>query len=178
MVVVVRGTRRAPQIVVRFEIQLADPWVPESLHPYHHELRDSGLAGEQARQRGCQAAQKASRRAIRTLVGDMRSHGFAPYGAVIVVASLVEPARVAGAHLRAHAYEGKLYREAVAAALTVCGLRYITLLEKHVRSAAAGRLGRTAQIDATLKAFARVVGTPWRAPEKQAAMAAWLALPR
>jgi hypothetical protein len=28
-----------------------------------------------------------------------------------------------------------------------------------------------------LKAFSHRVGTPWRAPEKQAALAAWLALP-
>jgi hypothetical protein len=46
-----------------------------------------------------------------------------------------------------------------------------------VRSAAADQLGLTAeQIDTTLKAFSHAVGTPWRAPEKQAALAAWLAL--
>lgn len=177
VVVVLRGTRRLPLIVVRYDIQLADPWVPESLHPYHHELGDSGPAGGRARRRGCQAAQKASRRAVRALVGEMRSHGLEPCGAGVVVSSLVDPVRVSGAHPRAHAEEGKLYREAVEAALRICGLRFTTLLEKNLRAVASERLGRTArQIDATLKAFSRKVGTPWRAPEKQAALAAWLVL--
>ena len=177
VVVVLRGTLRAPQIVVRYEIQLADPWVPESLHPYHHELGDSGPAGAQAQRRGCQAAQKAARRAVRTLIGDMRSHRLKPCGAGVVVSSLVDPMRLAGAHPRAHAQEGKLYREAVEAALGICGLQFITVLEKNLRTVAAKRLRQTAkQIDVTLKAFSHEVGTPWRAPEKQAALAAWLAL--
>lgn len=176
--VILRGTRRVPAIVVRFEIDLADPWVPESLHPYH-ELGDSGPAGEQARRRGCTAARTATRRAVRTLVDEMRAHGFEPCGAAIVVSSLVQPARIGGAHPRAHAEEGKLYREAVETALGVCGLPVATFLEKDLRAVAARRLGQTAQqVDATLKAFSHDVGTPWRAPEKQAALAAWLTLSR
>ena len=35
-----------------------------------------------------------------------------------------------------------------------------------------------AQIDGTLKTFSYVVGTPWAAPEKHAALAAWLVLSR
>jgi len=175
VVVILRGTRRLPEIVMRFEIQLADPWVPESLHPYHHELGDCGPAGEQARRRGCRAARQATGRAIRTLVGEMRSHGLEPRGAAIVVSSLVEPARIHGAHPRAHAEEGKLYRDAVEAALG--DLHIATFLERDVRAVAAARLGQTQrQIDTTLKAFSHEVGTPWRAPEKQAALAAWLVL--
>jgi hypothetical protein len=177
VVVVLRGTRRAPEIVVRYEIQLADPWVPESLHPYHHELGDRGSAGTQARQRGCQAARKAARRAIRTLVGDMRAYGLEPCGAAIVVSSLIDPVRVAGAHPRAHAEEGKLYRDAVAAALRACRLPCTTCVDKNFRTVAAERLGHTAQqLDATLKTFSHAVGTPWRAYEKNAALAAWLTL--
>jgi len=177
VVVILRGTRRGPQIVLRHEIELADPWVPESLHPYHHELGDSGPAGAQARQRGCEAAQKASQRAVRTLVDEMKSHGLEPCGAGVVVSSLVDPGRVAGAHPRAHAEEGKLYREAVEAALGLCGLPCTTLLEKNLRSVAVQRLRQTEQkINATLKGFSHAVGTPWRAPEKHAALVAWLAL--
>lgn len=176
--VVLHGTRRAPEIVVRYEIQLADAWVPESMHPYHHELGDAGSAGASARRRGCAAARKASRRAVRTLVSEMRSRGLEPDGAAIVVSSLIDPARIGGAHAWAHAEEGKLYREAVTAALGACGVRAATFLERNVRSVAMAQLGQTAgEIDATLKAFSHEVGTPWRAYEKQAALAAWLALP-
>lgn len=177
VVVILRGTRRAPEMVLRHGIDPADPWVRESMHPYHQELGDQGPEGVRARRRGCAAAGRAARRAIRSLVRDMRSHGLDPRGAAIVVASLAEPARIKGAHARAHAEERKLYREAVENALGACGLGIAMFLETSVRSAAAAQLrlsGR--QIDAMLKVFVRQVGTPWRAPEKQAALAAWLAL--
>ena len=108
VVVVVHGTPQTPEIVVRYEIRLADPWVPESLRPYHYELGDFGPADTQARRRGCQAASKTTRRAIRTLVGNMRFHQLNPYGACVVVSSLVHPLKVAREHPRAHAQEGKL----------------------------------------------------------------------
>ena len=179
MVVILRGTRRAPEMVLRHEIDLADPWVRESMHPYHQELGDRGPEGVRARRRGCAAAGSAARRAIRSLVRDMRSHGLDPRGAAVVVASLADPVRVSGAHARAHAEEARLYREAVASALHASGLRVAMFLEKSVRSVAVAQLRLTGQqVDAALKLFVRQVGTPWRAPEKQAALAAWLALSR
>ena len=178
VVVVLRGSRRAPEIVVRYEIQLADPWMPESLHPYHQELGAAGAAfAVQARRRGCRAAQKATSRAIRTLVRDMKSHRLTPCGACVVVSSLVDPEQVVRAHPRAHAREEKLYREAVEIALGVCGVPFVTIEEKHIRAVAAERLGRTArQMETTLKALSHEVGTPWRAPEKRATLGAWLML--
>jgi hypothetical protein len=177
VVVILRGTRRTPVIVLRHEIDLADPWVRESMHPYHQELR--GVPdGYRARRRGCAAACRAAARAVRALLRDMKSHGLSAHGASIVVPSLADPARVAGAHARAHAEERKLYREAVQGALAAAGLRAAILLGASVRSAAIAQLGLTGgQVDAMLKEFSHQVGTPWRAQEKQAALAAWLALP-
>jgi hypothetical protein len=178
VVVVLRGTRESPEMVVRYEIQLSDPWLRESSHPYHLELRNAGPEGEQARMRGCNAAEAAARRATRRLVDDMKAHGLEPCGAAIVAASLVDPARVTGAHARAHAEERKLYRCAVEAELEACGVPVGALAEKNVRKSAAARLGRSAkQLDEMLKRFVSEVGTPWRAPEKHAALGAWLCLP-
>ena len=177
VVVVVRVTPQTPKIVVRYEIHLADPWVPESLHPYHYELGDFGPADTQARRRGCQAASKTTCRAIHTLVGNMRSHQLKPQGACVVVSSLVDPLMLAREHPRAHAQEGKLYREAVEAELRSCRVPFITVANKDLLTLAAKRFGQTAtQIKLTLKAFSREVGTPWRAPEKQAAVGGWIAL--
>jgi hypothetical protein len=178
VVVILRGTRRTPAIVLRHEIDLADPWVRESMHPYHQELGGGGPDRVRARRRGCVAARKGATRAIRSLLREMKSHGLRPRGASIVVGSLADPARVAGAHARAHAEERKLYREAVQAALAAAGLRAAMLLGASVRSAAVAQLGLTGgRVDAMLKEFSHHVGTPWRAQEKQAALAAWLALP-
>jgi hypothetical protein len=149
------------------------------MHPYHQELGESGSAGEQARRRGCEAARRVSRQVIRALVNEMRRHGLEPSTATVVARSLADPARIGGAHARAHAEERRLYREAVEAALRGCGLEVVTLVENTLRAAATKRLGRgTRDLNAALKAFSHKVGTPWRAPEKNAALAAWLALSR
>ena len=76
VVVILKGTRRAPEIVLRHEIDLADAWIRESLHPYHQELGDRGSAGEQARRRGCKAACHAAQRAVHTLLDEMRCPRF------------------------------------------------------------------------------------------------------
>lgn len=177
--VILTGRRRAPSIVLRDEIGLADPWVPESGHPYHQELHDHSAAGTQAQLRGCQAARKASRRAIRVLVSAARAHDLEPLGAAVVTPSLDDPERVPGAHGRAHAQEDRLYRDAVEHAFGACGLHVVTFCAKDLRSEADHRLAATAQpIAETLRAFSHVVGTPWSTAEKQAALAAWLLLPR
>jgi hypothetical protein len=177
VVVILKGTRRAPEIVLRHEIDLADAWVRESLHPYHQELGDRGPAGETARLRGCEAAANAARQAIYRLLDEMRSHRFEPCGAALVAAKIVDPERMPGAHARAHAREEKLYREAVESAFAGRGLRVVSFLDRNLRPAARARLRRSAQqVDATLKAFSHQVGTPWRQPEKDAALGAWLVL--
>jgi hypothetical protein len=178
VVVVLRGTRAAPEMVVRYEISLCDPWVPESLHPYHQELGCRSAEAKEARVRGCRAAQASARGAIRTLVGEMKSHGLQPCGCTLVVRSLDDPSAVPGAHARAHAQEASLYIESAAQTLRECGVRVALQAERTVKAWAARELGQTArQIDAVLKVFVRQVGTPWRSEEKEAALAAWVTLP-
>ncbi|MFI5314556.1 MAG: hypothetical protein ACHQ6T_02565 [Myxococcota bacterium] len=178
VVVVLRGTRVLPEMVVRYEISLSDPWLPESLHPYHQELGRSGTEGEEARVRGCRAAQASARSAIRGLVAEMKAHGLRPCGAVLVVRSLGDPNAVTGAHARAHALEASLYGESAAQTLRECGVRVALQEEKTVKAWAVRELRQTARhADAMLKMFVRQVGTPWRSDEKEAALAAWVTLP-
>jgi hypothetical protein len=60
VVVILKGTRRAPEIVLRHESDLVDAWVQDSLHPYHQELGARGPVGEMARRRGCEMATNAA----------------------------------------------------------------------------------------------------------------------
>jgi hypothetical protein len=145
---------------------------------YHLELRDAGADGTRARILGCEAAERAAQRAVHTLLDDMEAHGLAPRGAGIVARTFADPARVTGAHARAHAEERRLYCGAVEAAFAERGVPVLTLEEKRVRAVATGQLSRSArQLDEMLKHFVRTVGTPWRAPEKHAALGARLSLP-
>ena len=176
--VILRGTRIEPAIVLRQWLELGDPWVPESFHPYHRELGDTGPEGRAARERGCAAASRSVERAIASLLAEMRSHHFPPCGATLVVESLADPARMRGAHPGAHQAERELYREAVAAALAKGAVPATVVLAKKLRALASERLARPPRdLQAALRVFSHGVGTPWRAPEKNASLAAWLALP-
>jgi hypothetical protein len=114
---------------------------------------------------------------VHDFVRDMKSHGYEPTGAAIVVSSLVDGADVCGTHARAHAEEANLYRDVVEHALTSSGLDVAVFLDQALRRDAVEQLGDDAFVDTTLKRLSRVVGTPWRAPEKNASLAAWLILP-
>src|SRR4029453_18454248 len=145
IVVILAGTIQTPEIVLRHEVDLADPWVRESMPPYHQELGDRRSEGKPARQRGCAAARTASSRALRRLVSEMRRHGLEPSRATVVASSLADPARAGGPpaapsspadpraaggrRARAHAEGPRLYREAAEAALRGCGLHVVTIGE-------------------------------------------------
>ena len=106
----------------------------------------------------------------RTLVRVAAARLVLAIGALAVSGAFIGVGRPGG-----EAAETALYRKAVARALGACGLRPATHLDADVRARAVAQLGP--DVDATLKAFSHRVGTPWRAQEKQAALAAWLALP-
>jgi hypothetical protein len=174
VVVILAGTARTPEIVLRHGLDLADPWTRESRHPYHAELGGTGVSGERARRRGCTAARRTTRRVIRALVSEMRRHGLAASTATVVARKVTA---AGSAHARAHSEEQRLYLGAVEVALRACGLRVVTLFQNALRETATKRLGRDDRdLAAALKAFSHEVGTPWRAAEKNATLAAWFAL--
>src|SRR5437899_2530669 len=79
--------------------------------------------------------------------------------------------------IRAHALEGRLYREAVEAAASRCGLACEVLVEGEALPSAAVAVGkRPVEIKAATDAWGKALGPPWGAQEKAAALAAWVAL--
>ena len=97
--------------------------------------------------------------------------------AALVVGSVIDPQKVGNPHIRAHANEGKLFRTVVENALRAHGIACDVIVEKALAEKAAAGLRRPAsEIKRTLAALGKTVGGPWRAEEKAAATAAWLAL--
>jgi hypothetical protein len=170
--VILTGRRSTPEMAMRHEIDLADPWVRSSRHPYHHL---GSPADEKEWNRGCAAARKSAHRAIATFLREMRAHKYEPVGAAVVVANRTQPQTP---HAVAHEEEENLYRAAIEAAVRDAGVEVTTFVDTQVRTHGTKRLGRSVPIDATLKRLSHAVGTPWRAQEKQAALAAWILLPR
>ena len=175
--VALRGTASQPQIVWRREVRLWDPRVPGSGQPYHQALERPGARGEAAMKRGIEVAHAVAERAFRDLCDELAS-GEAPLARVgLVVASRVDPATIASPHMRAHASEGKLFHDVLELAAEGAHVPCATHLQRELAAEAARALRRApAEIVAQIKSFGESVGRPWRADEKEAALAGWLAL--
>ena len=98
-------------------------------------------------------------------------------GAGVVVGSLIDPERIANAHIRIHALEGQLFRDVVQEAARRSALPCSIWRERDLYAAATVALGKPdPHIRRTVAALGRSVDSPWRAEQKAATVAAWLVL--
>jgi hypothetical protein len=96
----------------------------------------------------------------------------------LVVGSVVDPAAIANPHIRAHALEGKLFRQVVAAELSRHGVAHTVLLERDAYEQVARELDLTAaELRKRVDGLGKGTIKPWRSEEKLAALAAWCQLP-
>ena len=183
--VVLAGSRGAPAAVARHIVELSDPGAAETRQPYHDGFgREQHDAGEIARR--VKIVRRCAKHAIAALLQDSRclqttgrpaGHTGPRTQAALVVGSVTDPDTLANPHIRAHANEGRLFRTVVEDALRTHGVSCTILLEKQLPITAISALRRDErEIGRTLAEFGKAVGAPWRADEKAAATAAWMAL--
>ena len=169
--VTLEGPASAPSPVSRRVIEMSDAAVPETRQPYHDGLfRTEEDAREIARR-----VKIVKRCATQSIAALLKDTGATRAG--VIVGSLIEPEKVGNPHIRAHASEGRLFRTVLQDALTSRGVRCEVIVEKQLPARSAAGLQRPArEIVRTLDGFGKALGSPWRADEKAAATAAWLAL--
>ena len=174
--VALRGPASSPSIVARRRVELSDPAVPETRQPYHdgffkqeHDPRE--LA------RRARIVTRCAQRSIAALLKDECFAGLQCTGAGLIVGSVIDPMKVGNLHIRAHASEGQLFRTVLADALQAHGIRCDVTVDKVLTQKAAKALRRTdASIARTVAALGKTVGGSWRADDKAACTAAWMAL--
>jgi hypothetical protein len=166
---VVVGARNGGFAVVdRRRVALVDDDVAKQ--PYHAA---EDLPPDQARvriERGIEQAHGVSAREMAAAVARERARKNAVTACGLVVGNPM-PAwtvdEIRAVHFRMHKAEGALFRDALAGAARACGLRLVTLPEKglaaHARMPEATALGRG-------------IGPPWGKDQREAALAALLAL--
>jgi hypothetical protein len=174
--VALAGPAASPSALARVVVALSDPKVRGTKQPYH-----DGFGTEQANQgeiaRLVKIIERSARTSIDALLGDDRFAGRTCRGAGLVVGSVIDPAAVGNPHIRAHASEGRLFRTVIEEALRARKIDCAVFVEKKLGAESANALKRTsAQIAQTLGVIGRALGSPWRAEEKAAATAAWMAL--
>ena len=94
-----------------------------------------------------------------------------------MVGSQVDPDSIANDHIRAHALEGRLFRSVLEEALQTCGIHTEILIERNAYAQGATKLKESNDnVRCVIQDFGRAAQGPWRAEQKLAALAAWLAL--
>lgn len=175
--VAVAGAVGERRVLDRRRVELADPAVPESRAPYHAALELSGREAERVVRRASDAAMAVGVKAVLALAEELRAQGHELAGIGLVVGSDRDPAKLGNPHVRAHASEGRLFRQVLEAGADACGVPCLVVVERDLYDFAAETLGSPAdELRRELVELGRAVGRPWRAEDKAAALAAWLAL--
>jgi hypothetical protein len=176
IVVVVSGTGRLPHAVLRKEITLATPDSPAIFQPYHQVMDLSWDRAVLAVRDSEQAIVTLATNGLKALLLDLHTRDLNAVSAAVVGAPDRELQAIGSPHIRAHAAEGVLFRRVWQIAAEAVGIPSTAFPQKGFEAFAANRLGLS--IDALRERLAdlgHAVGRPWRADEKAAAIAAWLA---
>jgi hypothetical protein len=174
--VLLTGSSTAPRVADSCRVELSDPDVPDARQPYHAGF---GTARTDQAQLShlVTGVKRFGAKSVRELLKRYSEGDAQLRGAGIVVGSVVDPKTIANDHIRIHALEGKLFREVVAEAAQAAGLRSMIWRERDLYAAAADALERPeGRLRASIGALGRDVKGPWRAEQKNAALAAWLVL--
>jgi hypothetical protein len=179
--VVLAAPGDALEVVDRRRVALLDEadtyWAKQ---PYHAaEGLDPGEAHALVT-RGIASAHTHAERALREAVSRARDakHEIA---ACAVLTSAPMPdwsvAEILAVHFRMHKAEGVLFRDALARAAERCALPLVAIVEKELSDVASRALGLPrARIEKAIAAIGAKIGAPWGKDQKDAALAAWIAL--
>ena len=175
--VVLGGGVDAPQVLKRVEIRLHDPASPATFQPYHEVLDLPWDKAQVAVRKIASKIERIATKEIARLVSEAQADGAIVCGVGIVGAGERNLEKIGSTHIRAHAAEGVLFRAVLESGAAANDLPNRRFDERSLDKTAESELKvSTAKIKATLAEMGRSAGSPWRADEKAAATAAWLAL--
>jgi hypothetical protein len=176
---VVAGRRDGhPEIVDRRRLELVEEeWAKQ---PYHAAENLEKAAARELVGRGVAAAHRIAARELRAALKRERERGNEVVaGAVLVGNPLPDWSvdEILAVHLRMHAAEGFLFRDALARAVGGCQAKLVALPEKDLTSRAVKALDMSEPaFRKELAVLGKSVGPPWGRDQKDAALAALVAL--
>ena len=145
--------------------------------------RGRGLKPDAARdlvKRGVEAAHRNALREIRAAVKRERERDNEVTACAVLVGAPMpdwSDEEILAVHFRMHKAEGVLFREALVGAAEACGLRLVAIPEKLLTKHAEKALGTPASgLAKRIAALGKSVGPPWGKDQKDAALAALVAL--
>ena len=174
--ILLTGSARSPQLCDVQRIDFSDPQLPGTRQPYHAAMGRLETDTKKISRR-VDVVRRITEKSIAKLLAGYRQQNFSIKRAALVVGSQVDPRSIANAHIRAHAFEGQLFRSVLEQSLHGHGIRTEVLLEREAYGQAAVELKQSNEdVRRMIQNFGRDVKAPWRAEQKLAAIAAWSAL--
>jgi hypothetical protein len=169
----------APQLADVNRVELSDPRLPETRQPYHARIgkleTDSRVVSRRER-----VVRRIAQQSLGTLLTSYWQKGYRIRRAALVVGSQIDPAIIANPHIRAHAFEGQLFRSAIEQVLNAHDIRAAILLERDAYTrVAAGLKQSNEDLKRVIQDLGRSITAltgPWRAEQKLATLAALFAL--
>lgn len=178
-VVLLTKSANSLQLLDVSRVELSDPRLPETRQPYHAAMGkfETDLRKVNRRER---VVRCISQQSVAALLNGYRQRGFRIRRAALVVGSQIDPASVANPHIRAHASEGRLFRDVIQEVLQEHGIRTDVLLERDAYARVATRLRQSSDdvrcAIQNLGRFTAAVAGSWRAEQKLAVLGALFVL--
>jgi len=179
---VVLGTRGGElQVVERCRMELVEKdeasWAKQ---PYHAaECLNAGDARDLVT-RGLVTSRRIAVREMRTAVKRARQAGHEVVACAVLVGDPMPEwsvDEILAVHFRMHKAEGVLFRDALARAAGACALKFFGIPEKQLEEQAERALGTSASsLRNTIASLGKSVGPPWGKDQKDASLAAMIAL--
>jgi hypothetical protein len=179
---VVLGARSGElQVIDRGRLELVEndqaSWAKQ---PYHAaELLDAD-EGRKLVQRGIEAARRIAVREMRAVLKSARQ---AEHEVTACAVLMGDPMpdwtvdEILAVHFRMHKAEGVLFRDALARAAEACGLRFLGIPEKQLDEQSERALATSINsLRKTIASLGKSVGPPWGKDQKDASLAAMIAL--
>jgi len=166
------------EVVERRRVELVEEnWQKQ---PYHAAEELESREAEMLVKRGVQAAHRNAIREIRAAIKRAKRNGHSIVGCAVLMGEPMPDwsvAQILAVHFRMHKAEGVLFREALAKAATKCALKIVPVPEKQLNDYAVRILGTPiSRLANSIALLGKEIGPPWGKDQKDAALAAMIAL--
>ena len=176
---VVLGTHDGElEVLERSRVELVEEeWAKQ---PYHAAEELNPAEARKVVKRGIDSARRIALREMRSALIRTRESGFEVQSCGLIVGSPMPDwsvDEILAVHFRMHKAEGVLFRDVLAKAADECHLRVVPTPEKSLLQHAQTALKTDAtRLSQRLAALGKLVGPPWSKDQKEATLAAMIAL--
>src|SRR5947209_7379943 len=178
--VVVCGSSGAQEAIERRRVVIIEPKMPGAAQPFHFA---ASLSLQQAEEHiaKCAAASKAfAQAAIRDLLRHLQDRSYQVAGAAVLLSSgreLPELPRILASHPLIHTAEGEFFRTAFRNAFESEQIHVTGIRERDLADQSKSVFGAAAlKLQQRIAGMGRILGPPWTADQKSAALPAAIVL--